>query len=120
MELYVVASPETGEDSGEAAVWAARLSAELSELDDVSVAPITEDAPEGSKGVGAATGALFARLTGVSALKELVETLRRWATRTGRTVEVSIDGDLLKLTGASREQQDLVVEAWIARHRSGA
>lgn len=116
MELCIVAVADADEDSGEAAVWVARLAAELSDVDDVSVTGVTEDAPEGSKGAGAATGALLAKLTDVDALQTFLETVRGWATRTGRTVEVSIDGDVLKLTGASREQQDLVIGAWIARH----
>jgi len=49
-----------------------------------------------------------------------VKAVGSWTTRTGRTVEVSVDGDVLKLTGASREQQDRVIEAWIARHNLSA
>jgi len=118
MELQVVALPDRGEDAGEAAVWASRLLAELSELDDAEVDAVTLEAPNGAKGVGTAAGALLARIANLNALKALLEAVRSWATRTGRSVEVSIDGDTLKLSRASREQQDRVIEAWLVRHAS--
>jgi hypothetical protein len=34
-------------------------------------------------------------------------------------VEVSIDGDVLKLTGATSQQQEKIVDAWLARHAAG-
>ncbi|MCQ4045639.1 hypothetical protein ACFOSC_00170 [Streptantibioticus rubrisoli] len=89
---------------------------ELSEFDDASTDTETGEAPERSKGLGTATGALLARLASIDVLKPLLEAVRAWTTRTGRTVEVSIDGDLLKLTGASQEQQEHVIQAWLARH----
>lgn len=116
VELRLVAVADADEDAVEAAVWAARLTAELEDLDHASLVEVTEQAPDGAKGDGATVGALLARLTHLDALKALVEAARSWATRTGRTVEVSVDGDVLKLTGASREQQDRIVEAWIVRH----
>jgi hypothetical protein len=42
-----------------------------------------------------------------------------WAARSGRAVEITVDGDSLKLGRASREQQDRLVEAFLARHDSG-
>ena len=114
--MRLVALADADEDTGEAVNWAARLTAELEDLDDVSLVELTGQAPAGAKGGGAAVGVLLARLTHLDALKALVEAARSWATRTGRTVEVSVDGDVLKLTGASRQQQDRIVEAWIVRH----
>lgn len=96
------------------------MTAELSDLDDVSITHVAEAALEGSKGVGGASGTVLAKLISLDALKALLGAVREWASRTGRTVEVSIGGDVLKLTGASRRQQDLVLEAWIARHRPGS
>jgi hypothetical protein len=120
VELRVVALADEDEDAGESAAWAVRLVAELSDLDDVWVETLVEDAPEGSKGLGAVAGAVLARLASVTALKAVLETVGAWVARTGRTVEVSVDGDVLKLTGASRQQQDRIVEAWIVRHAPGA
>lgn len=108
------------EDAEEVSVWAARLLAELSEADDAQVEAVADKAPDGAKGAGALVGALLARVTNLDALKALLGAARGWATRTGRTVKVSIDGDTLELTGASREQQDHVIEAWLARHAPAA
>jgi len=116
MDLQVVALPDAGEDSGDATAWAARLMLELSQLDDTQVGPLTGDTPNGAKGAGTPTGALLARLTKFDTLKALLEAARAWAMRTGRSVEVSLDGDTLKLTGASREQQQAVMDAFLARH----
>lgn len=120
MDLRVAVLPDPDEDTGEASEWASLLLVELGEFDDASIDVETGEAPERSKGVGAAAGALLARLVSIDALKSLLEAVRAWATRTGRTVEVSIDGDVLKLTGASREQQERVIEAWLARHAPDA
>lgn len=116
MELRLIALVDADEDSGEAAEWASRLSAELAELDEALIEELAGSTPDGAKGPAAAAGVLVARLTSLDTLKKLVEAARSWAVRTERTVEVSVDGDVLKLTGASRQQQDLIVEAWIARH----
>jgi hypothetical protein len=120
VELRVLAPAEADEDSAEATVWTERLLAELSCLDDARVEQVAEEAPEGAKGIGAASGTILARVANLDAFKALVEVLRSWTTRIGRTVEVSVDGDTLKLTGATREQQDRVIEAWIARHTPSA
>ena len=42
-----------------------------------------------------------------------------WASRTGRTVEVSIGGDVLKVTGVTSHQQGEIIDAWLARHAPG-
>jgi hypothetical protein len=55
----------------------------------------------------------------VDGLRALVTTVRAWASRTGRTVEVSIDGDALKVTGVTSQQQGEIIDAWLARHAPG-
>jgi hypothetical protein len=35
-------------------------------------------------------------------------------------VEVTIDGDTLKVTGATAEQQEQIINVWLARHAAGA
>jgi hypothetical protein len=68
----------------------------------------------GAKGAFGLAGLLsYVPATG---LTEFVRFLRAWVVRTGRTVEVSIDGDTIKIIGASREQQDRVIGAWLVRH----
>jgi hypothetical protein len=39
-----------------------------------------------------------------------------FAARTGRTIEVSIGGDHLKVTGMTSQQQGEIIDAWLARH----
>jgi hypothetical protein len=39
-----------------------------------------------------------------------------FTSRTGRTVEVSIDGDPLKVTRATAQQQAEIIDAWLAHH----
>lgn len=75
--------------------------------------------PGGAKGAGAVFG-LIGRAVGGEALRTALAALVNWAGRSGRTVEVCLDGDTIKLGGASREQQDRIVEAWIARHAPSA
>lgn len=45
--------------------------------------------------------------------------MRRWALRTGRTVEVTIGGDMLKVTGVTTQQQEKIIDTWLARHAVG-
>jgi hypothetical protein len=35
-------------------------------------------------------------------------------------VEVSIDGDAITVTGATSQQQEKLIDAWLARHAPGA
>jgi hypothetical protein len=46
--------------------------------------------------------------------------VRAWAARSQRTVEITMDGDTLKLEAATAQQQQEVVDAWLARHSTGA
>ena len=103
----------SGEEAGEAETWVVVLADEIAEVDSVEVATEVEDSPPGAKGIR--LGALLARLP-MSTARKLVEVVYGFALRTGRTVEASIGGDSIKITGASREQQDLVIDAWLARH----
>ena len=116
MEIRLIMSPIEREEPGEQASWAVLLSEELSELDEVRIDFEADTAPSMAKGV--ALSALVARIP-ASAVGKLVAAVRAWAARTGRTVEASIDGDWIKVTGASRTQQDEVIEAWLARHPAG-
>jgi hypothetical protein len=92
-----------------------RLRAELLELDIADAEPVSEPEPEHAKGVSAIAGALAVRL-GSSALIAVVQKVRDWVGRTGRTVEITIDGDTLKVGGISAARQEQLVDAWLARH----
>jgi hypothetical protein len=116
MDLQLVLPAEVGEDDQEAADWAAVLVTELSDVAGVSVDSLQIKALEGTKGLGTVAGALLAKAANAAATKALIEALRSFVVRTSRTVEVSIDGDVLKLTGVSREAQQQVIDSWLARH----
>jgi len=96
-----------------------RLRVELLELDIADAGLVPEDEiPPGAKSLSAIAGGLGVKLA-VDALAAVVRRMWDWATRNGRTVEVTIDGDTLKLTGATAEQQERLVAAWLARHGAG-
>jgi len=113
-------------DAEELADLAAGLRAELLDLDEVLVtpyaaptAPAAPAAPAGAKGLGTLAGWLVTQFGSLDGLRAAVAAVRGWVGRTGRTVEVSIDGDVLKLTGATSQQQEKIVDAWLARHAPG-
>jgi hypothetical protein len=118
--LIVQVLPAADSDAEELADLAAGLRAELLDLDEVAVTPYAaEVAPAGAKGPGTLAGWLVTQFGTLDGLRAAVTAVRGWAGRTGRTVEVSIDGDVLKLTGATSQQQEKIVDAWLARHAAG-
>ncbi len=115
--LILQVLPVTDSDAEELADLADRLHAELLSIDAATVAPLTaEAAPEGSKGLGTLAGWLLVQFGTLDGLRAVVAAVRGWAGRTGRTVEVSIGGDVLKVTGVTPQQQGELIDAWLARH----
>ena len=118
--LILQVLPVADSDAEELADLAAALHAELLSVDETSVAPHpAEAAPEGAKGLGDVAGWLLAQFGTVDGLRALVAAVRGFAARTGRTVDVSIGGDHLKVTGVTSQQQGEIIEAWLARHGPG-
>jgi hypothetical protein len=118
--LILQVLPVADSDAEELADLAGRLCAELLAADAASVAPLTADAaPEGAKGLGTLAGWLVAQFGTLDGLRAAVAAVRGWAARTGRTVEVSIGGDSLKVTGVTSQQQGEIIDAWLARHAAG-
>lgn len=116
MEIGLVVVVDPGEEATDVVPWTLRLLDELSTRDDLVVEAVTDPAPERSKAVGGVIGALVAKVSDPTAFRRLVQVVRDWATRTDRTVEITLDGDVLKLTRASSEQQQLLVETFVGRH----
>jgi hypothetical protein len=122
--LIVQVMSAADSDAEELADLAGGLRAELLDVDAASVVPLTaEAAPEGAKGLGDLAGWLagwlliqFGTLDG---LRAVLGAVRGWTSRTGRTVEVSIGGDVLKVTAVTSQQQREIIDAWLARHASG-
>jgi hypothetical protein len=42
-----------------------------------------------------------------------------WATRTGHSVEVTIEGETLKVNGVTSAQQERIINEYLARHAAG-
>jgi len=119
-ELVLQVYPAPEDDTEELAQTARWLRAELLDLDtgQVSLLP-GEDVPPGAKGVAAAAGWLLVEL-GPEALRTVLARVADWVTRNGRVVEVSYGGDTLKLERATREQQEKIIDGWLARHAAGS
>jgi hypothetical protein len=107
-------------DDEELERFAQSLRAELLELDVDAVEPAPGDLPpENARAVEALmAGALIVRLAQTSdALSSLVRTVRGWlGTHADRSVRIELDGDVIELTGASDDERQRLVDAWIERH----
>jgi hypothetical protein len=89
------------------------------ELHDTDLDPtIFEEAGQevGSKGLGSVAHWLTLQDLGADGFRAAIVTALQWVIRTRRTVRVQVGSDILVLTNATLEQQDRVIEAFIARH----
>jgi len=119
-ELVLQVYPAPEDDTGELAQTTRWLRAELLDLDVRGVGLLPdEDVPSGAKGVAAVAGWLLVEL-GPEALRAVLAKVADWVTRNGRVVEVSYGGDTLKLERATREQQEKIIDGWLARHPAGS
>jgi membrane-associated two-gene conflict system component 1 (EACC1) len=91
----------------------AALRRELLELDVERVERETSDAPAGSKGLE--LGALVITLANAGALSGVVQALKAWASRGGRRLKLEVEGDTIEISGATSEQQERLIAAWIDR-----
>ncbi len=118
--LVLQVCPALGEDAGELAELAVWLRGELLDLDVQGVDRLSGEAvPAGAKGVAAIAGWLAVQL-GPEALRAVLAKVADWVTRNDRVVEVSYGGDTLKLGRATREQQEKIIDGWLARHPAGS
>jgi hypothetical protein len=116
LDLLVRVTPFADGDEEEAAGLARWLRAELLDLDVDAVEPVSGGVvPEGAKGLPSVAGVLVVRW-GAAGLQAVLARIREWVFRNGRSVEVTIDGDTVKVTGASGEQQEKIINVWLARH----
>jgi hypothetical protein len=112
---------EEGSDDARLEELALLLRQELLTLDVRSVEPYHEgEAPDGSRGALAAIAGMLSVSVapGVQAVGAIVAVVRGWLRRSGneRTVKLTIDGDVIELTGASDQAQQQLVDAFIRRH----
>ncbi|MFC5006325.1 hypothetical protein ACFPIJ_51955 [Dactylosporangium cerinum] len=109
-----------GADDEAVAALARRLRAELLDLDVEQVEALTEDtAPAGAKGLGSLVGLLGVTL-GSAGLSSVLAIIRDWSTRNNHAVELTIDGDTVKIERATPQQQEQLINAWVARHAGSA
>lgn len=88
---------------------------ELRELSAGTVRRLYVEAPQAKGGIALLANWILVQLTS-NTLDILVGVVHRWAGRADRRIQLSIGGDTLVLTGATAEQQDLALEAFLARH----
>jgi len=107
-------------DDEEIAEFTSQLREELLQLDVDSVDQATAgQAPEGSKGslLPAIGTLLIGVLHSSPVIAAVTGTLQSWLSRRpGRTMELTLDGDTIKVTDISAEDQRRLLNAWIARH----
>ncbi|MGH3684850.1 MAG: hypothetical protein ACRDRU_18525 [Pseudonocardiaceae bacterium] len=116
--LRIETDPEA--DAAELAELAVGLREWLLELDIESADSLTAgQAPPGTRaGEIVVAGALTVMLTlSKKLLTALTETVQSWVCALGgRSVKLEIDGDVLEVTGITRDDQRELIEAWISRH----
>jgi len=119
-ELILQVCPAPEDDVGELAERTGWLRAELLGLDVRGIGLLPgEDVPSGAKGVADVAGWLWVEL-GPEALRVVLAKVADWVTRNSRVVEVSYGGDTLKLGRATREQQEKIIDGWLARHAASS
>ncbi|HUR04285.1 MAG TPA: caspase family protein, partial [Nonomuraea sp.] len=117
LNLWVV---DDSADPQELDELTATLRADLLDLDVVVGLPEAGATPQGSKAIlSFAIGGLTVALAGTELLGAIVEAVTAWLTRhRDRSVKMSLDGDLLEVTGVASPDQRRLIDEWLARRRS--
>ena len=114
-EMRVEIGGYADSDAEERAELASRLESELSGLDVEEILHPADQAPRGAKGDALQWAQLTVTFAG--SLPALIAAIRGFLGRhSGAAVSVEIDGDRLSLGEPTPEDQQALVEAWIARH----
>lgn len=120
-QLLLRVIPNHDSDARELAELAYGLQVQLSDLDISSVEPLSADeAPAFAKGYGPVFGWLVARFGTLDGLKAVVAAVAGWTRLSGHSVEISLDGDTLKVSRATADQQQELIDAWLSRHSTRA
>jgi hypothetical protein len=119
LEVRVTLS-DGGLDDDTVAEQAAMLCQELAQLDVDEVGSVAEGvAPPGTKGIELlALGGLFVKFArSHKILSQVVDSVRDWLTRNeAESVRMTIDGDVLEITGATTDERRVLIESWVQRH----
>jgi hypothetical protein len=114
--LILQVQPPPDGDDDELSELTQRLRVQLLDLDVDSVDQVAGASErKGAKGLETLIGWLTVRL-GKAALRTVISAVVDWATRTGHNVEVSYNGDLLKVSGVTSAQQERLINDFLARH----
>ncbi|MFI9273255.1 hypothetical protein ACIGXM_21405 [Kitasatospora sp. NPDC052896] len=98
-----------------------QLRGELLELDVQDVTPVSAgQAPPGTRAVDVAqVGSLLVTIAQApQTLRQVVQTIRGWLTRDpgAHSVEITLGGDRLVVSGAGAQTEQRLVEAWLKAH----
>jgi hypothetical protein len=108
--------PVQDSDVAELADLGDQLRAELLEYDVVSVVPLPGgEAPPGAKGIGQVAGWLVAQFGTLDGLRAVLNGVRSWAARTQRAVEVTVGDKTLIVEAATKQQQQDLIDAFLAQ-----
>ena len=119
-ELSAVLHAGPDADDEELAALTQRLRGELLQLDVDAVEPARAGpAPAGTRAVELlAIGGLVVRFAMQSEmLRSVIDATAAWLGRQhGRSVSLTLDGDTLEVTGVSSQEQQRLIDVWVARH----
>jgi hypothetical protein len=116
--LIVRVQPSADDDDSGLAGMTQRLRAQLLELDVDSVDPVAGPAaPAGAKGLETVFGWLAVHL-GQEGLRKVIGAVVSWATREGHDVELTLNGDTLKVSNATSAQQERMIDQFLELHKS--
>src|SRR5262245_21805287 len=110
---------DDGTDLEEVDELGRRLRRTVADLDVGEMSSVEVDAPERARSGGVAAAGMFlvTLVKGVGGVGAIVAGARALLVRNpGRTIELCIDGDTIKVTAASSETEERLLDAWIARH----
>jgi hypothetical protein len=102
------------------------LRRQLEEVDGLDVVRLTAgNAPEGTRGVDlVVVGALLGSAADLATVMgPMVAAIRQWLARTPqvpRSVRIEVGGDALQLSNATPEQEDRLVDLFVARHTTAS
>ena len=115
-EVLVQVVGDEDDESADVQALARALRAELLRLDVEGVDLVTEDSlPDGAKGLSVLTGLLNVRAISEE-LRFIIAGLRSWIARNNRSVTITLDGDTLTLSAASTEDQEKLINLFVAKH----
>lgn len=118
MQLTVAIEGGPDSDAQEVDRLTAQLRRRLMELDVAAVEPVrTDEIPPGAKPVDPVTLGALAVTLAPAVLQAVVGLVEAWSRhRPVRSVKIAIGGDSIDLAAASPDDQQRLVELFIARH----